>query len=70
MLDHRKVVGDEKIDDPEMLLNSSKQIHDLRPDRDVQRGRGFVQNNEARVQRERSGHGDALTLTPAEFMGV
>ena len=43
---------------------------DLRLHRDVERGHGFVEDQERRVQRERPRQADALSLPAAELVRV
>ena len=58
----------EQIADVELLLEILQEIHDLGADRDIERRHGFVEDNEARVQRQGPRDGDALPLPATEFV--
>jgi len=49
--DHRQVMGDEDVGDPELVLDLLQQVHDLRLYRHVQRGHGLVADDDVRVER-------------------
>jgi hypothetical protein len=66
--DDREVVGDEEVGQPELVLELHEQVHDLRLDRDVERGDGLVQDEHLRVQRERPGDPDPLALAAGELV--
>ena len=53
---------DEQVGQPQLLLQLLKQRQDLRLDGDVQRGGGFVQHQNGRLQDQRPGDGYALAL--------
>src|SRR3984957_1864094 len=63
----RQVVGDEDIGQTELALQVGEQVQDLRLDRHVQRGHRLVTDDQLRVERERPGDADALTLAAGEL---
>ena len=69
VLDHRQVMGNEEVGELAFLLEFQQQVEHLGLDGYVQRGDGFVQNDEAGVQREGARDADALALAPGEFKG-
>jgi hypothetical protein len=60
---HAKVVRDEQHARAVALLQIEHQLQDLRLRGDVQRRGGFVSDEQHRVQHQRHGDHDALTLT-------
>jgi len=66
-LDHRKVVGDEEVREEELLLKILEQVEDLGLDRDVEGGDGLVADDELGLDRQRTGDGEALTLSRDEL---
>ena len=58
----REVVADEDVGDAGALADVGEQVEDLRLDRDVERGDGLVEDDHARLGRERAGDRDALAL--------
>jgi hypothetical protein len=69
VLDDGEVVGDEEVGEREFLLELFEEVDDLCLDRDVEGGDGFVEDEELRIQGERSGDADALALTTGELVG-
>ena len=65
---HREVVGDEEVRKVVLALELAEEIQDLRLDRDVEGRDGLVEDDEARLGRERAGDRDALAL-PAGHLG-
>src|SRR6266705_263057 len=63
-----QVMRNEQIADTELLLEILQQIHNLGPDRDIERRYGLVEDNKARVQRQGPRNGDALPLAATEFV--
>ena len=63
VLDHRQVVGDEKVCQVELLLEVFQKVDDLRLDRDVESGDRLVADDEQRLDRQRPRDADALPLT-------
>ena len=63
-------MGDEQIGEVELLLQLLKEIDDLSLNGDVQGGDGLVTDDERGVDGQGPGDAYALTLTPAELMGV
>src|SRR3989442_10699555 len=68
--DHGQVVRDEEIGEAEFALKVLEQVEDLGLNRDVESGNGLVADDQARVQRERAGDADALTLAAGELMWI
>ena len=67
---HREVVRNEKIRQPEFLLQILHQVDDLRLHGYVQRRDGFIAHHEFRLQRQRAGDADALALAAGKFVRV
>ena len=67
---HVQVVGDEQIGEAEFLLQVQQQVQHLRLDRLVQRGNRFVEDHDARLERQRAGDVDALALAAGELVRV
>src|SRR5574341_864361 len=65
--DHGKVMSDEEVAESQLLLQVAQQVHDLRPDRYIERGDGLVEQHAIRIGRERASHGHALSLAAAEL---
>ena len=61
-----QVVRHEEIGQPKLVLQIEQEIEDLRLHRDVQRRDRLVGDHQARVQRQRAGDADALSLAAAE----
>src|SRR6185436_6493572 len=55
---------------PELLLQGTKQIDDLRLDRDVERRYGFVADDKARLDGERACNADPLPLPTRELVRI
>jgi len=68
--DDGKVMGDEQVREPEPLLEIGEEVQDLRLDRHVERGHGFVEHHKIRLQRERTGDADALALPARQLVRV
>jgi hypothetical protein len=68
MLDHRKVMRNEKISQPELNLKRFKQVYNLGLNRYVERGNRLVAYDEIRIQRKRAGYADALTLAAGKLV--
>ncbi len=68
--DHREVVRDEKVREPQTILEILEQIEDLRLYREIQGAGGFVTDDQARFHSERPGDTDALALAPGKLVGV
>ena len=66
--DHREVVGDEEVGEVVLPLELAQEIQHLRLDRDVEGRDRLVEDDEARLGRERARHRDALAL-PAGHLG-
>src|SRR5512140_2619021 len=62
VLDDAEVVRDEEVSEPELFLKVEQEVEDLRLHRYVQRGYGFVGDDQAGIQRQRAGDADALAL--------
>ena len=70
MLDHRQVVGDEQIGQPELLLQVEQQVDDAGLDRHVERRHRFVEGQDLGLQRQRPRDADALLLPAGELSRV
>lgn len=64
-----EVVGDEEVAQTKALLQAREEIQNLRLHGDVEGRRGFVADDDARLDRKRPGNGDALALSAREGMG-
>ena len=60
--DHREVVRDEEIGEPELLLQLQKEVQDLRLDRDVERRDRLVEHDDFGSEHQRARDRDALAL--------
>ena len=70
MLDHRKVVRDKQIRQAELLLQIKQQVDDAGLNRNVERGDGFVERQDLRLQRQRPRDPDALLLPTGELARI
>src|SRR5665213_830297 len=70
MADHRQIVGYEQISYAKALLQIDHEVNDLRLYAHVQRGYGFIGDDEARVEGEGAGDADALPLAAAELVRI
>src|SRR6187200_809349 len=61
---------DEEVGQSELALQILQQVDDLGLDRHVERRDGFVADEEARSQRERTRDADALALTARELVRI
>ena len=61
-----EVVCDEQVGQPETVAQFDEEIDDLRLHGSVERGNGFIRDDDARLDRKRAGDGDALALASAE----
>ncbi len=70
VLDHRQVVGDEQVGQPEPRPQVGQQVEDLGLDRHVERGDRLVADDELGLDRERAGDADALALAAGELVRI
>jgi len=63
-------VGDEQVGEAKLLLEVFQQVDHLRLDGDIQRGDGFIADNQRGVQRKGAGHTHPLPLTARKFVRV
>src|SRR6185369_9086488 len=70
VLDYGKVVRDEEVGQPELVLQVHQQVDDLRLDGDVERGDRLVEHEELRVRGQRARHADALPLPARKLVRV
>jgi len=68
VLDHREVVGDEQVGQLQFILKVHQEIDDLGLDRHIERRHRLVADDQLRVQCERTGNPDALTLPARELV--
>ena len=69
VFDDGEIVRDEEVGEFSFFLQVEEEVEDLRLDRDVERGDGFVEDEEFRVECEGAGDADALALAAGEFEG-
>jgi hypothetical protein len=62
-----QVVCDKDVRELKIALQVGEQVDDLRLDRDVQRRHRLVTDKQLRMQRERPGDADALSLAAGEL---
>ncbi len=65
-----EVVADEQVGEAVLFLELAQQVDDLRLHRHVQRRGRLVQHDEARLEHQRPGDGDALALAARELVRV
>ena len=70
MPDDGKVVGDEQVGQPELVLQVLQQVERLGAHRDVERGDRLVGDHEMRPHDERARDDDALALAAREGVRV
>lgn len=70
ILNDGKIVRNEQVRKPSFGLNFLQKVNDLRLNGHVERGNGFVANDEVGVYHERAGNTDTLTLTARKFVRV
>ena len=68
MLDHRQVVRNEQVGEPELALQIDQQVDDLRTNRHVERRHRFVADDQTGFERERPGNPDTLPLPPGKLV--
>src|SRR3989475_825946 len=66
----REVVGDEQVREALPRAQLEEELEDLRADRDVEHGHGFVGHQELRIQDERPGDRHALSLPSGELVRI
>ena len=66
--DDREIVRDEEIRELELPLEIRKQVDDLSLNRDVERRHRLVEHDEVRVEGERAGKADSLSLSSRELV--
>src|SRR6478735_6495167 len=64
---HREVVADEDVGEPELALQVVEQVDHLSLDRDVEGLDRFVADDDLWLERQGTGHADALPLTAGEL---
>ena len=70
VIDHREVVRDEQIGEPELFLQINQQVEDLRLDRNVERRDRLVADQQIGPQRQGAGDADALALSAGEAVRI
>ncbi len=68
MLHHPEVVGDKQKRDAAVVAQVGKQIDDLRLNRHIKGRDGFIGDDKIRVEDQRPGNTDPLTLAAGELM--
>ena len=67
---HRQVVGDEQVRQPELVAQPLQQADDLGLNADIECGHGLVEGDQVRRQGEGAGYADALPLAAGELVRV
>jgi len=70
VLDDGHVVADEEVGELELVAEIGEEVEDLALDADVEGAGGFVADDEAGLEGERTGDADALALAAGELVGV
>ena len=70
IIDNGKVVRDEKISQPKIVLQRLEQVENLRLHRHVERRSRLVADDQLRLHSERTGNGNALPLPARELMRI
>src|SRR5262245_65960273 len=70
MFDEPQVVSDEEVGQLQALFQVEQQLDHLRLDRHVERRDRFVGDDQSRIERERTGDADSLTLSSAELVPI
>ena len=70
VLDDAHVVGDEQVGQAELPLQLLQEVQDLRLDRDVEGRDRLVADDEVRLEGQRAGDPDPLSLAAGEFVRV
>ena len=69
-LHHGEIVTDEEVGQTELRLEVRQQVQHLRLHRHVERRDRFVEDQDARVRRQRAGDADALRLPAGELVRI
>src|SRR5439155_23277839 len=70
VFDHREIMGDKEISQPEFLLQILQQIDDLGLDRHVQRRHRLIADDQLGLDGERARDADALALAAGELIRI
>ena len=70
MPDHRQIMGNEQIGQPQIIFQLDQQVDDLGLNRDIQRRDRFVQHQQLGAERQGPGDADPLPLSTGELVGV
>ena len=70
VFDHRQIVRDEEIREPELLTQFHEQVHHLRLDRHVERRHGLVEHEKLWLEHERPRDGDPLPLASGKLVRI
>ena len=70
VLDHAEIMRNKKIGQGVLPLQVNKQIQDLRPDGNIQRGHRFVSNENLWIEHERPCNADSLPLPAAKLVRI
>jgi hypothetical protein len=70
VLHDRKVVRDEEVRQPQLVLQVLQEVDDLRLHGDVESGDGLVEHHELRIRRQRARDADALPLPSGELVRI
>jgi len=70
VFDHRQVVRDKDVRQPQFLLQIHHQVQHLRTHGNVQRGDGFIGDHHVRVKHQTAGDSNTLTLAAGKHVRV
>src|SRR5690554_3752354 len=70
VFDNRKIVRDEEISEPELLLEVFQKVDDLRLDRDIKGADRLIGDDEARRERDGARDADALLLPSGKLVRI
>ena len=65
-----QIVRNKKVSQVSLAPESFHQVHDLRLDRNIERGDRFVGHDEVRIGRQRARNPDSLLLSAGEFVRI
>ena len=70
MLDHRKIVGDEHVGQPHLVLDIHQKVENLGLNRDIERRNRLVADDKLRIEREGAGDADSLAAAAVQLVRV
>ena len=69
-MDHGQIMGNEYHGQAQVAGQGNKKVQNLGLDGNVQRGNGFIRDNQPGFRRQCARNGDALALASGKFMGI